>query len=385
MPKADTLSRDGLFITDEFPDLESVHMQLHPEAMPVRPSIDQYADALSRQGRLTPAVAESVENAKAVRESTSAVVYIAGPLTGVSEELKARYGRISDKLAGYPFVSDDKPTAFFGYVPHLHGTDPVKHPNVTAEEVRDIDFLWAGVTADIHVNFLHPMAHGNAIEEGWSESRLIPTIYLNPEGNRLSRLTLGMHNIRRNIDYDSFDSEIADEVALDQAAHDSLKNLLAGKRPAVDELAYEFDELHAWLRAFPGRDPREYHYLSFDKLVNPTMLAANFDAPEGLSIEEFFQTFQNQGLAVYIKDPSHKHRGKIGFVDYASDEKGIGVITRDGYPILFDVFTAFRSLSFWPVGRDSELAQRPEVRSFEELSNDPLFNASDVFGMQHGD
>ena len=165
-----------------------------------RPSIDEYAAQLEAQGRITPAVQESLDKARAVRRDHHTVYYIAGGLTGVDEPTKQRYGAVSDLIASLGGES----VAMFGYAPHLHGTDPVKHPNVTPEEVRDIDYLWAAVVPDAHVNYWGPMAHGNAIEAGWAETFGIPSIYMVPEGVVLSRLVRGMHNIATTITYTDF-------------------------------------------------------------------------------------------------------------------------------------------------------------------------------------
>lgn len=62
------------------------------------------------------------------------------------------------------------------------------------------------MVADFHVNFLSPLAHGNAIEEGWGESIFVPTIYCVPATMRLSRLTKGMVNVDTVITYENVDA-----------------------------------------------------------------------------------------------------------------------------------------------------------------------------------
>jgi len=32
--------------------------------------------------------------------------------------------------------------------------------------------------ADFHINWLDPIAHGNAIEEGWAEAHFVPAVYM---------------------------------------------------------------------------------------------------------------------------------------------------------------------------------------------------------------
>ncbi len=153
-----------------------------------RPTLRQYEQWLKRNRRLTPAVAEALAKAKKIKKLKVAVVYIAGKLTDVTSEEKARYTRASTIIEAF---------GMFGYAPHLHGTDPKTHSHVTPAEVRDIDYLWAVVMADFHINFLFPIAHGNAIEAGWAEAFGIPMIYCAVVDISLSRLTKGLLTIDR--------------------------------------------------------------------------------------------------------------------------------------------------------------------------------------------
>lgn len=163
-------------------------------------AIDEYAKELDQMGRKTQTVSEAIDTAREIRIGHSALFYIAGPLTGMSEATKQRYVEVSTLM--------DKRNAagnsMFGYVPHLHGTDPVRHPDVTPAEVRDIDYLFAAIAPDAHINFLDPMGHGNAIEEGWAEMASIPSLYVVQKDVHLSRLVRGMHNILDTIIYDDF-------------------------------------------------------------------------------------------------------------------------------------------------------------------------------------
>src|SRR4030066_661850 len=187
-----SLAEGSIRIRDLFPGgMSSIAEEMYPSAKYERTSVDDYKESLRLQGRLTPAVQDSIEKARVWQEEKGAIIYIAGALTGVNELTKERYGEVSALLDSYGSVVDDngkERQLLRGYVPHLHGTDPVKHPNVTSQEVREIDHLWAVIMADAHVNFLHPIAHGNAIEFVWAEDHLIPTATQNIQGNRLSRL-----------------------------------------------------------------------------------------------------------------------------------------------------------------------------------------------------
>lgn len=268
-------------LSQVFPDLVTVADRLFPLSSSSRPSIEEYEKALEVSGRLTPPVKYSLEKALRIRPQTRVVVYVAGSLTGADEPTKARYGQVSNMLERYRNEGLDR-ELFFGYVPHLHGTDPVEHPSVTAEEVRDIDALWASVVADFHVNFVWPLAQGNAIEEGWAEKSMIPAVYLNPKGNRLSRLTRGMNNVAQTIEYDDFQTD------------------------GLAQLGGFFDELAAWLQTFPERDPREFFYMSYRVLREPALRA------RGIATNSFNPVFPVEDCVIYISDPEHPRQGQVG-------------------------------------------------------------------------
>ncbi|HSX28753.1 MAG TPA: hypothetical protein VLF60_04880 [Candidatus Saccharimonadales bacterium] len=174
-----------------------------------RRTLGEYVSELEVLGRLTPTVQEAVDKAERLTRENDFIFYLAGALTGVSEEMKARYGQVGDLI-----TTHQKPGAkMFGYAPHLHGTDPIAHPDVSPEEVRDIDYIFAAVVADGHFNFMYPLAHGNAVEEAWAEAANIPAVYLMPESMYTSRLIRGMHNILSTIIYTDFETDGLPQVA----------------------------------------------------------------------------------------------------------------------------------------------------------------------------
>lgn len=168
-----------------------------------KPSLDHYVEELKTSARYTAIVEEAAANAERIIQDYDMIFYIAGALTGVTETTKKRYSKTSNLIASH----SRRGHGMFGYAPHLHGTDPVKHPDVTPNEVHDIDKLFAVVVPDAHINFTDPLAHGNAIEAGWAEMAEIPMIYLTPRDQKLSRLVLGMRNIAQQIIYQDFDSD----------------------------------------------------------------------------------------------------------------------------------------------------------------------------------
>src|SRR3989304_2270237 len=277
-----------LDIRARYPNMGVVAQELFPTAKYELTPMDSYEKSLRLQGRLTPSVQESLGKAREWQEKSLAVVYIAGGLTGVDEQTKLRYGEVSSLLDSYGTLVDSKGSErqlLKGYVPHLHGTDPVKHPNVTSDEVRDIDHLWAVVVASVHVNFLHPMAHGNAIEEGWGEGHLITSSTQNLEGNKLSRLVLGMNNIAHENNYREFNVE------------------------DIEGLRLFTDEFSVWIRTFPNRDPREFFYMSPELLRVPVLVE------KGLDLKGWNPVFNASSFLLYVRDPKHPDYGKVGELD----------------------------------------------------------------------
>lgn len=173
------------------------HSLEFPRVAPVeRPTLAVYTQELRRLGRLTLIVQEAIDKAARLRSAHHTLIYLAGALTGVDETTKERYAQTSTMIATLP--------GMFGYAPHLHGTDPIKHPNVTPQEVRDVDFLYAAVVPDLQVSFTNPIAHGSAIEAAWGEVYGVPLVNMVPQGVTLSRLTRGLDNIVHTIMYTDF-------------------------------------------------------------------------------------------------------------------------------------------------------------------------------------
>lgn len=170
-----------------------------------RISLEDYVEYLKRNGRFSAVVQDSAQKAADILKNNDTVFYIGGALTGMSESVKDRYVQLSKIVASHPRK--------FAYAPHINGTDPVKHPDVTPDEVRDIDFMFSAVVPHAHINCLAPAAHGNAIEAAWAEMVGIPSIFLAPEDVTLSRLVRGMHNIHSTITYNDFEKDALPKVA----------------------------------------------------------------------------------------------------------------------------------------------------------------------------
>ena len=167
-----------------------------------------YTRDLRHEDRIVPVTLEAIEKARTIRKRNKLLFYIAGPLTGMTEDAKQRYSDVSELIASHS--TPKRP--MFGYAPHLHGTDPVAHPDVPSKAVRDIDFVFATLVPDAHINLLDPVAHGNAIEEGWAEMAKIPSLYVVHQDVRLSRLVRGMHNIMDTIVYKDFNQDALPQI-----------------------------------------------------------------------------------------------------------------------------------------------------------------------------
>lgn len=141
---------------------------------------------LNKQRELIPQIVDSLF-----------VAYVSGALTGVSEELKERYVKTKETVERHEG---------FAYVPHIHGTDPVKHPDVTPRDVRDIDEFWSVSVPDFQITWVEPPALGSGIEAGWGEkSREVPIVALCPADKRASRLMRGLRNYCKEIPYETLD------------------------------------------------------------------------------------------------------------------------------------------------------------------------------------
>lgn len=227
-----------------------------------RPTFTEYRHWLERRGRMTPAVEEAISFATIVAAKKEPICYVAGALTEATDEDKHRYVKTSRLCKHF---------GIFGYAPHVYGTDPKKHSNVTPDEVRDIDFLWAVVLACFQINFLSPIAHGNAIEEGWAEYAHIPTIYCTPETMRISRLTRGMLNTDSVISY---------------------KNISGCYR----KLRGLFQEIQAWRANNPQDDTR-------------------FFAERAKNIPTIFTpTRKTEDFLVLVADTAHHRYGQMGAI-----------------------------------------------------------------------
>lgn len=140
----------------------------------------------------TSAIRKPIKLAEKILAKKQTIVYISGSLTHVPEPEKMRYER-AVKLVNS--------LGAFAYAPHLYGTDPIKHPNVSSEEVRNLDFLWSVALPKFSIIFCDYLAFGVGIEMGWEEIFGIPSIKVIKFGRRLTRLAKGLYDNSKIIEY----------------------------------------------------------------------------------------------------------------------------------------------------------------------------------------
>lgn len=82
-------------------------------------ALSTYTAKLKRNGRMTDIMQEALEKAKTIRSNYTTIIYIAGGLTGMSEEVKARYATLSALIASYE--------GMFGYARHRSSCTPSRY------------------------------------------------------------------------------------------------------------------------------------------------------------------------------------------------------------------------------------------------------------------
>lgn len=108
-------------------------------------------------------------------------IYIAGALTYTDEKQKLIYKKIADICS--EFCSDV-------YVPHLRGTDPVKNPEVSPNDVWQIDHREIA-TSDLIIAYVGKPALGVGGELEIARITNSDIILWNFNGEKVSRLALG--------------------------------------------------------------------------------------------------------------------------------------------------------------------------------------------------
>jgi len=121
-------------------------------------------------------------------------VYISGALTGLSENscMKKFYERIAstvDKVCGTGTA----------YVPHMN-TDPIVHPDVTPEEVYQLDKQKV-CTSNLVIAYVGIPSIGVGAELEMANNQNIPILLLYRKGENVSRLPRGMKQVKGIFEY----------------------------------------------------------------------------------------------------------------------------------------------------------------------------------------
>lgn len=128
----------------------------------------------------TPIVASSLAMADEYLETGKPIFYVAGALTNVSDPtITARYDA-TDAII--------REAGALTYLPHEHGSDPKRHPQLTPDDIYVIDFLWGTVLSNAVVLWGAPPSLGVGVQLGWCDTYQIPTALLQPTSVKLSRL-----------------------------------------------------------------------------------------------------------------------------------------------------------------------------------------------------
>lgn len=136
-----------------------------------------------------------VQALKNVKDDKKKMVYISGALTGLSSTnscMKEFYERIAitvDKVCGTGAA----------YVPHMN-TDPIKHPDVTPEEVYQLDRQKV-YASNLVIAYMGEPSFGVGAELQMANEKGIPILLLYEKGKGVSRLPRGMESVKGICEY----------------------------------------------------------------------------------------------------------------------------------------------------------------------------------------
>ena len=136
-----------------------------------------------------------------VKADKKKMVYISGALTGLTAEssMKEFYERIAettDKVCGIGTA----------YVPHMN-TDPIKHPDVTPEEVYQLDRQKV-YASNLVIAYMGEPSFGVGAELQMANEKGIPILLLYEKGKGVSRLPRGMESVKGICEYSTEDEAL---------------------------------------------------------------------------------------------------------------------------------------------------------------------------------
>jgi len=127
-------------------------------------------------------------------------IFFAGPLTNLEnpDKMKAFYIRLADlakELGHIPFWA------------FLSGTDPVKNPEVSAEEVyrRDTEQI---AKSDLMIAYVGENSIGTGEEIEYAKTVNVPVIIMYEQGDVISRMLKGNPAVKKEIAFDTQDDAL---------------------------------------------------------------------------------------------------------------------------------------------------------------------------------
>ena len=128
----------------------------------------------------SPIVKQALLMADEYLESGQAIFYVAGALTNVTDPT------ITDRYDATDAIIREAGAR--SYLPHAHGSDPKRNPELTPDDIYTIDFLWGSVLSTAVVLWGSPPSLGVGVQLGWCDTYQIPTALIQPKDVPLSRL-----------------------------------------------------------------------------------------------------------------------------------------------------------------------------------------------------
>ena len=127
-------------------------------------------------------------------------IFFGGPLTNLEnpDKVKAFYIKLADlakKLGHEPFWA------------FLSGTDPIKNPDISAEEVyrRDIEQI---AKSDLMIAYVGEKSIGTGEEIEYAKTMNLPVIIMYEKGDTISRMLKGNPAVKKEIAFETEDDAL---------------------------------------------------------------------------------------------------------------------------------------------------------------------------------
>jgi 2'-deoxynucleoside 5'-phosphate N-hydrolase len=127
-------------------------------------------------------------------------IFFAGPLTELThtDETKAFYQKMAD------IALKNGHTHYWAF---LHGTDPIKNPDVTPSAVYQTDLTELG-KSDLMIAYIGEPTTGTGQEVEYAREHNIPVYLLFEKGKQVSRMVLGSPNVKGTIEFTGKDDAL---------------------------------------------------------------------------------------------------------------------------------------------------------------------------------